>query len=46
MTLQPYGLARGAGEARGFVGSLTWITATGTQTGGAFGLKVPRFNPP
>ena len=36
--LRPYALARGEGEALWFLGTPTWVKATGEQTGGALGL--------
>ena len=36
--LRPYALHRDEGEKLSFFGSLTWIKATGAQTGGALGL--------
>jgi quercetin dioxygenase-like cupin family protein len=36
--LRPYVIHRDEGETLSFFGALTWIKATGAQTGGAFGL--------
>jgi quercetin dioxygenase-like cupin family protein len=36
--LRPYAVHRDEGEKLSFFGSLTWIKATGEQTGGALGL--------
>jgi quercetin dioxygenase-like cupin family protein len=36
--LRPYAVHRDEGETLSFFGSLTWIKATGEQTGGALGL--------
>jgi quercetin dioxygenase-like cupin family protein len=36
--LRPYAIHREEGERLSFLGALTWIKATGEQTGGAFGL--------
>ena len=38
MGTQPYALAREAGQALWFLGTLVIVKATGEQTGGAFGL--------
>ena len=36
--LRPYAIHRDEGETLAFFGALTWIKASGAQTGGAFGL--------
>jgi mannose-6-phosphate isomerase-like protein (cupin superfamily) len=43
--LRPYAIHRDEGERLSFVGALTWIKATGAQTGGAFGL-IEQLMPP
>ena len=43
--LRPYAIHRDEGETLSFVGALTWIKATGAQTGGAFGL-IEQLMPP
>ena len=43
--LRPYAIHRDEGEKLSFVGALTWIKATGAQTGGAFGL-IEQLMPP
>ena len=42
---RPYAIHREEGERLSFFGSLTWIKATGEQTGGAFGL-IEHLMPP
>jgi quercetin dioxygenase-like cupin family protein len=43
--LRPYAIHRDEGEPLSFFGALTWIKATGAQTGGAFGL-IEQLMPP
>jgi mannose-6-phosphate isomerase-like protein (cupin superfamily) len=43
--LRPYAIHRDEGETLSFFGALTWIKATGAQTGGAFGL-IEQIVPP
>ena len=43
--LRPYAIHRDEGEKLSFFGALTWIKATGAQTGGAFGL-IEQLMPP
>ena len=43
--LRPYAIHRDEGETLSFFGALTWIKATGAQTGGAFGL-IEQLMPP
>jgi hypothetical protein len=43
--LRPYAIHRDEGERLSFVGALTWIKATGAQTGGAFGLIEELWGP-
>lgn len=44
-TLRPRALDREAGEALWFFGGRTWLTATGAETGGAYGL-IEQVMPP
>jgi quercetin dioxygenase-like cupin family protein len=43
--LRPYAIHRAEGETFSFFGGLTWVKATGTQTGGAFAL-IEQLMPP
>jgi quercetin dioxygenase-like cupin family protein len=43
--LRPYAIHRDEGEKLSFFGSLTWMKATGEQTGGALGL-IEHIVPP
>ena len=43
--LRPYAIHRDEGETLAFFGALTWIKATGAQTGGAFGLTEQLMPP-